>query len=57
MPQIDKVAFYYVTFWFVTMFIIFYIFLYLVVIIPILNTQKVYLRTLINKLSISITGL
>jgi hypothetical protein len=57
MPQIDKVTFYYVTFWFITMFIIFYIFLYLIVIIPILNTQKVYLRTLINKLSTSITGL
>jgi hypothetical protein len=57
MPQIDKVTFYYVTFWFVMMFIIFYVFLYLIVIVPTLNTQKVYLRTLINKLSVSITVL
>jgi len=52
MPQIDKVTFYYVTFWFILVFIIFYAFLYLTVMLPVLNINKVYLKTIINKLCV-----
>jgi hypothetical protein len=52
MPQLDKVTFYYTTFWFICTCSFFYFLLYTIMALPLLNVQNVYLITLLNKLTI-----
>jgi hypothetical protein len=55
MPQLDKVTFYYVTFWFILFIVLFYTVVYLYFFVPVVNQNKVYLRLLLKRVCLLLT--